>query len=800
MNSSKSVNKVQTRRKPLSDISNFIAKTIENKDKHSKKGKCKQRFGNKNRLTTKFGDSAPGFVLKQLQVSLNRVPEISQNKAPFISKELKVNINRLLGTYEINDTQPDLHISKFKGKGSTRKELAGITGASESIAVPKGTNKKKKRTINVTRKKTLEAVRTKCIVPPQFSKSTVKSECDDVVFSVSVDPEDSDNEVIFNFSGDSFEKVKANISIVIPDSNNTDEDQEVQETVKNLSELVDVPVRINKIFRKLPRKSYAEETHNSKSESLTEPIRNALPVYRQMLPETEKLTNDEYEFNDFSPDTRIGKRRKPKRSSYFFEKEIHEVVKNLEKKDLLQKRKAQREVIRKITKQKKCIAKNEKSYDGKMKKLITNLVQKVKNQEKHKEFKITSEDRDQAVGQKIITTAKVHYTGSRQETKENGNSGQRVSGLIFSPCNKNDVNSTHDVDISDHNDAHEEEDIGSCFGFDKDCQITTERCPQNKVNIISNVIVNSRKSTDSSGSFSNQPIANSTMLPEHCVKQPGSPWRFDLNVKVNPHFLRIKQNALPQLQQDIIINHSLAKEFEQSCAKTPNKGPKALSNSPIQQSILNYIENNLDKENTPLKNSLYDYNQFVSPIKNQTKPIERRQAYKKNILTTKNDNLMNLKGSDSEDITNITYFGFNETADEVLNEESTSKDPSAKPSRFDMSAIKKYPPKKKKLMKNDIIKDAAVLSKNLEEIPQEHIEDSNNYEVHLFEDPEEILDSMPPEIGKRQKRKRIDSETNDERKEQKRHRKTKFEIEQENWIETFNKEIEETEKCQLEYD
>ena len=59
-----------------------------------------------------------------------------------------------------------------------------------------------------------------------------------------------------------------------------------------------------------------------------------------------------------------------------------------------------------------------------------------------------------------------------------------------------------------------------------------------------------------------RPNANSTML--QTVGRTSSPWR--IHLKSNPHYLSVKSNALPRIEQDMVLDHTLVEEYESLCS------------------------------------------------------------------------------------------------------------------------------------------------------------------------------------------------------------------------------------------
>ncbi|XP_066140712.1 uncharacterized protein [Euwallacea fornicatus] len=552
----------------------------------------------------------------------------------------------------------------------------------------------------------------------------------------------------------------------------------------------DTPTKKVHNLRVLIPKTYVEEESIIKSLS---PKKEHVPIYRQKLPEdTKKDAKDLYEFSDSSPLQKGNKQTH--RSSIGFDKDTYEILKKIEQKEAKAAAQKKRKVVKKKV--------NKKAYED----IVSNIVKNVSNKilQRHDMIKDTSSSKvpihrtpvctDQILTNtpisgsltssnlnEKITIEKPIVNNSLETTKTSTDNcfakhstpiHKKKSITSIPNCdpllpsfNIKNVFTTENSIVNNLTDTLDAT-INNCFGFDAPAKTP--------IKILSNILLNNESPIDF---VTRHPNANSTLV--ECIS---SPWRVNCgNIKHNPHFLSLKHNALPCISQESVLEHTFVEKFK-------NVSPKIiLKKSPQkktlhQQSILDFIDSNVDKENEAVQGSLYDYEAFNSPVK---------------------------RGSSRKylgDLTNISnkelYFGFDESGDvnEVANNGQVG------PCRFDVSKLKRY---KKKVQKNvsfneenekEVVMDGSISV--IENSAEDAVEDCVG-EVNLFEDPEEMLTNMSPPHEMSKRRKRLNSsdldQTDWERKKRK-VKKTKVDVEEEAWVSEFNKMCDEVQNHELEFE
>lgn len=623
-------------------------------------------------------------------------------------------------------------------------------------------------------------------------------------------------------------------------------------------------------LRKKEPKYYLEESDFDDSKLNTIPDKpktpksNNVPIYRIQVPEEpqkNKNKEDLYEFNDFSPKLKhpVKCMKVGRKSSILFDKDMHSILQKIEAQEL----KIQKKALKK-----KCQIRPKK-YESKMNGIMESLRQKIKNKNKtpdKNENNINNIDPVSNIptekcngvinNNKIIRINNfdddinvIVHCSSTEVTKEtalsNPPSSENITMRNKPPLPHSKPVNFDEISVCDNSnnfdqyplhvthDDHEKvescsvfeeppveshfnqyslpvtranhEEIDSCFGFNEPPNVEIPK----KIKIINNVVLQKEKTVDSPQKFdSRRPNANSTMR---------SPWRVN-GISTNPHFLSVKNNALPRIDQEMVLDHTLAEKFQEPYSSTPVKNnTKPPRKEPVQQSILDFIESNIEKENRVFERSLFDCEEFNSPVK-KNRRAARLEAIKLCLTLDEVDIVSStpVKRKVLGDITNSseerikmvtlsdTYFGFDDSSNVISprkNGLNNKNNLVSKPTRFDQSLLKTYTSKSKK---NKVMsaQDTEVIEPEQSISIFEDSEDQNMEEIHIFEEPEDVLDQPSPILLKERKRrrKRLDStgsEASDDEKRRKKHKKTKLEIEQEKWIAEFNKECDEIDHHEL---
>lgn len=170
------------------------------------------------------------------------------------------------------------------------------------------------------------------------------------------------------------------------------------------------------------------------------------------------------------------------------------------------------------------------------------------------------------------------------------------------------------------------------FGFsdddDDDDDSPKKVNPPKRINIISQTVMkpsqqviakamNSKPITESPIHFPSRPNANSTMLNPDTSHNP---WRSSIPMKRNPHFLSVKGNSLPSVDQEMVLNASVV----ENCERNATHHFEATTKKPSQRSILQFVSGSNCSENViNHEMSLFDADKY-SPIKtkNDTNQIQ----------------------------------------------------------------------------------------------------------------------------------------------------------------------------------
>ncbi|VEN41424.1 unnamed protein product [Callosobruchus maculatus] len=298
-------------------------------------------------------------------------------------------------------------------------------------------------------------------------------------------------------------------------------------------------------------------------------------------------------------------------------------------------------------------------------------------------------------------------------------------------------------------------------------------------------------------------------------------WRFASVIKRNPHFLLIKSNALPYLNQDLIINYALVEWIEKKAALNHTQNPAIkdpLAKVIYQKKISEYIECPItlqkDYENAVLSSSLYDYEEFHIPVR------PRRVL---GIL--QNDQVISTPKSSvgtSVPLPDISIIEKDKGYHAEDDAENTPPEHSLQ-IRASICEIRKYS-RKSKDKKNTLEKEVVVAhlqqlinsdanSEIVTKDKQQNVtnDDEPGNDIQLFdEDEPELLENLSiiiPKMNyptKRRKRLKSDaSDLDDEGKPKKKKKDLMTEeekIEFEKWASKFNAMCEEVDKYELEVD
>lgn len=157
-----------------------------------------------------------------------------------------------------------------------------------------------------------------------------------------------------------------------------------------------------------------------------------------------------------------------------------------------------------------------------------------------------------------------------------------------------------------------------------------------KVKILSEIIIppppEFGTNADASFIFSPAPLANSTMTSAPNMGFSGTPWRPPQPERYNPHFMKVKANALPSVEQSIILDASYVEKPQNQTIVI--KSPVKQSNN-VQQSILSFVSNKNEVVN-PNSVSLFGIDEY-SPFKSHSTQTDLNLSHD----TTTNENIKN---------------------------------------------------------------------------------------------------------------------------------------------------------------
>lgn len=178
-------------------------------------------------------------------------------------------------------------------------------------------------------------------------------------------------------------------------------------------------------------------------------------------------------------------------------------------------------------------------------------------------------------------------------------------------------NDTHQTIVQNLSTKDNDDDNDPFFGFSDDDSPKKVNPPS--VNIVSQTVIkpsqrvitktmSSKSITESPIHFPSRPNANSTMLN---ADTSHNPWRPSLPMKRNPHFLSVKGNSLPSVDQEMVLDASVA----ESCERNATHNFEASAKKPVQKSILQFVSGSNGLENVvDHEMSLFDADKY-SPIK-----------------------------------------------------------------------------------------------------------------------------------------------------------------------------------------
>jgi hypothetical protein len=349
---------------------------------------------------------------------------------------------------------------------------------------------------------------------------------------------------------------------------------------------------------------------------------------------------------------------------------------------------------------------------------------------------------------KIKTQSVVITQGKDKDNKKNKENivyeeRRNLNGCIEIPQKK--PQEEH-VEYDQHNDDVGQLDDNEYFGFD-------ENTKSSKINIISNIQLQQNSELNVSVATATffkrtRPNANSTMLQNGLT-----PWRFsEMNVKRNPHFLTLKESSLPCINQDMVLDHSIVDQFENSF-KTETKRStvkKAKMSTPKRATVItDYFESDVEnKENSQV--SLFDADQ-LSPIKSRSKLNSKVDSVKRRILGEKDSNVVsstpnrslresrNLRQSRLPGLSSpnkpketANNFGFDSSVDESVERSSPKRNPQDKPFRLSISVNDKKYDRKRKFRR--IEKAESIVDSGEDDLSDESNVESQNNQNRLFED------------------------------------------------------------------
>ncbi|KAK9875389.1 hypothetical protein WA026_007782 [Henosepilachna vigintioctopunctata] len=176
-----------------------------------------------------------------------------------------------------------------------------------------------------------------------------------------------------------------------------------------------------------------------------------------------------------------------------------------------------------------------------------------------------------------------------------------------------------------------ENNVENLFGFIEDIEEENkQKTPvKNKINIIQNIEL-------TKSITSNHRIQQSKRIS----------WRFNDSITRNPHFVQLKNNGLPYVSQDPVLDHT----FEDRLSEVITTKSVPLSRKPLKQkSILNFVETNKEYSNENLSTpSLFNVEDYcpikVNPLDKENFNSNRipviKPTTRRNVLAEINENIM----------------------------------------------------------------------------------------------------------------------------------------------------------------
>jgi hypothetical protein len=532
-------------------------------------------------------------------------------------------------------------------------------------------------------------------------------------------------------------------------------------------------------LRKRKFVNYAENSleitkNNEKSDNTKK-----IPIYKQQIDDNIKNNNigDQYEFDSDSEKQKNRKRRKlDDSSSDEYNKTIQNILKNIRNKTRRRDKK---------------VAFSERN----------------KNLEEFKQIPLEKNKSNKIKTQSVVITQ-----GKDKDNKKNKENivyeeRRNLNGCIEIPQKK--PQEEH-VEYDQQNDDVGQLDDNEYFGFDENTKSSK---------IISNIQLQQNSELNVSVATATffkrtRPNANSTMLQNGLT-----PWRFsEMNVKRNPHFLTLKESSLPCINQDMVLDHSIVDQFENSF-KTETKRStvkKAKMSTPTRATVItDYFESDVEnKENSQV--SLFDADQ-LSPIKSRSKLNSKVDSVKRRILGEKDSNVVsstpnrslresrNLRQSRLPGLSSpnkpketANNFGFDSSVDESVERSSPKKNPQDKPFRLSISVNDKKYDRKRKFRR--IEKAESIVDSGEDDLSDESNVESQNNQNRLFEDLDATEENIVKEVPiKKKKLKWLDQNPSKEHHKKRKDVRSKEEEEEaEKWAAAFNSMCEEIQEFPLE--
>nr|CAI5845498.1 unnamed protein product [Callosobruchus analis] len=295
-------------------------------------------------------------------------------------------------------------------------------------------------------------------------------------------------------------------------------------------------------------------------------------------------------------------------------------------------------------------------------------------------------------------------------------------------------------------------------------------------------------------------------------------WRYADIINRNPHFLLIKSNALPSLNQDLVIDYALVERIEKQAASKRTKIPHAINDTvakaTYQKKISEYIECPVplekDHENAVSSSSLYDYEEFHIPAR--PRRVLGMLQPEQVISTPKNHAETSVPFLDVS-IIEKDKENSNGASIEQDTENTLENALQIRTRRHEMRKYSRQIKNNQNVVKKDevITLQEQLSSSDTITEDKETNKDKGEDGIQIFdEDEPELLDDVSITIPKMnypsRRRKRLKSDASDMDDEGKPKKKKKDlmtkeeEMEFEKWASKFNEMCEEVEKYELEVD